>query len=742
MSVFYQPLINFFPNGRQLTVPIYQRKYSWEAKHWAQLFEDINKVGNSSKKTHFMGSLVYKTYVESLTTIVIIDGQQRVTTLSLLIAALANFLLEHPEHNELIGYKAQYIVDEYLYNSNREGQEKYKIVLTEEDNVVYKHILKSISEQDKAIITDDDKKNQVYKAYDYFTNKIDKENIKSIWDGIKKLQIITIDLMDSEDSPQEIFESLNSTGKTLDDADKIRNFILMDFPPKKQQEIYDEHWHPIEKELEKSSDLEGFIKNYMHVKRDNWVKGNEIYEEFKKIKAHEDFKDFDDSIKMEKIVEDIKKYWGYYRKIVFYDEKNPKLKQSFKSVDQLPYTVVRPFLMRLYEDYANKKLSPEDFCEIIYYTESYLLRRTICDRDSQSIKGFFDRMHKRFRDKGLKPNEYLKYFKDILSSRTGKTLMPDDEEFEKYFTNIDLFNKKRVYKYVLVKLTNYKTKDIVDFNTRATVEHIMPQNPDLSEEWQKELSYEGDDWEEIQTNYLHKVGNLTLTSANSELGDKPFMIKRTCKKGYDNSNYNINKYFKDNNITHWNKDEINKRGKILFNQAKEIWGLPEAFETKRKENFSSETVTLDSFEKPNKKYWTMFKEQINNSSIFNTEATPSDSNDFSLGLDYKNANISLKINSVTKEVKTQLIIKDKELYEYLEKRKDQIRYEINHEYKWESLETNKWSYITATTDEFDLEDDLEWENSIKWQIGVAEEIYYAFYDRIQEFKKIKESEKE
>lgn len=741
MRVVYQQLLNFFPSGRQLKIPIYQRKYSWEEKHWAQLFEDIYKVGNSSKMSHFLGSVVYKTYVDSLTTIVIIDGQQRVTTLSLLIAALANYLFEHPEHNELIQYKPKYIVNDYLYNSDREGQEKYKIVLTEEDNLVYKNILKSISEQDKSSITDDNKKNQVYKAYDYFTNKIDKENIKSIWEGIKKLQIITIDLMDSEDSPQEIFESLNSTGKTLDDADKIRNFILMDLGPKKQTEIYDDYWHPIEKELEKSSDLEGFIKNYMHVKRDNWVR-NETYEEFKKIKDHEDFKDFDESIKMEKIVEDIDKYWKYYRKIVFYEEKHPKLKQSFKSIDQLPYTVVRPFLMRLYEDYTKKLLSSEDFCEIIYYTESYLLRRTICDRDSQSIKGFFDRMHKRFRDKGLKPNEYLNYFKDILSTRQGKTIMPDDEEFEKYFTNIDLFNKKRVYKYVLVKLTNYKTKDIVDFKTRATVEHIMPQNPDLSEEWRKELSYDGDDWEEIQSNYLHVVGNLTLTSANSELGDKPFMTKRTCKKGYDNSNYNLNKYFKDNNITHWNKNEINKRSKFLFNQAKEIWGLPETFETKRKENISEDTVTLDSFVKPNKKYWTKFKEQINNSSIFSTEATPSDSNDFTLGLDYKNANISLKINSVTKEVKTQLVIKDKELYEHLEKQKDQIRYEINHEFKWESLETNKWSYITASTDEFDLEDDLEWENSIKWQIGVAEEIYYVFYDRIQDFKKIKESEKE
>lgn len=727
MIVGTDKFYTFLGKPQQIKIPIYQRKYSWEKKQWEQLFEDVKNVGESGKKTHFIGSLVYTSYVTSIPTIVVIDGQQRITTLSLLIAALANCLIETPSYKELVSFDPKFIVDEYLFNVNRTGEMKYKLLLTDDDDTVYKKIVDNILSKEKFILTDDDKKNGIYEAYEYFNNKIDEENIESLWRGILKLQIVFLNLEEGkEDSPQEIFESLNSTAKTLLPTDLIRNFILMDLDPDEQNLIYNEYWRPIEKVFEQSGEkFDEFIKNYLTIKKDNWV-SNDVYGEFKKFKGETDILT---------LVKDVQKYWEYFKKIVLYEEKNDKLKQSFKSINQLPYKIVRPFLMRLYEDYEQGDLSQHDFIEIINYTESYLLRRTICDRDSQSIKGFFDRMHKILRDENFKPNGYLEYYKSILGSRIGKTSMPDDDEFEYHFTNVDLYNKKNIRKYVLLKLNNYETNDLSDFK-RCTIEHIMPQNQNLSEDWRKEL---GEDWEEVHTNYLHVLGNLTLTSSNSEIGDKPFMKKRTMQKGYDKSNYNLNKYFKDNDITKWDREEIIERGNYLFKIAKEIWKLPETLETKGKNNTPGETMTLDSFGKPNVRYWTMCKQQINNfSPIFNTNITPKDSSDFYLSINSALANISLKINTKTKlkEVKTQLIIKDKELYNYLEKQKPEIKSELKLDLIWENLETNKSSTITVVTDEFDLDDDLEWNKSIKWQIDKAEMFYNAFHDRIQDFKKI------
>ena len=723
-------MFNFFLIGpKQFRIPIYQRNYSWGKKQWEQLFKDVNKVGSSDKKNHFIGSVVYTSHVLDIPTIIVIDGQQRITTLSLLIAALANCLIETNKYEKLIGYSPNDIVDEFLLNNNRKGDLKYKLLLTKDDDAIYKKIIDSIIPNEKNF-TDDEKNHQIYKAYEYFNNQIKENNIVSIWDGIKKLQIVYLNLEEGQDdSPQEIFESLNSTGKRLNDTDLIRNFILMDLKPDEQQEIY-EKWHPIENTFKKSSEFEDFIKYYLTVKRDNWVP-NEVYEEFKKFKGEKTIPE---------IVEDISKYLEIYKKIVFYEEKNSKLKKAFKSIDQLPYNIIRPFLMKLYEDYEKGELSLQDYIGIIKYSESYLLRRNICDRDSQSIKGFFDRMHQILIEETSGPKEYLNHFKYILSTRTGKTSMPDDEEFEKSLTTTDLYSKKNIAKYVLIKFNNYNSDGGIDFNSKPTIEHIMPQNPKLSQEWQKELESDGSDWEETHTNYLHILGNLTITSSNSELGDKPFIEKRKMDKGYDKSAYIINHYFEDNDIKHWNKTEINKRSKYLFEKAKEIWELPKTTET-RKDDTKEVQSTLDIPEKMNIRYWTMCKKQIAESPLLETNQTPKDLNHLGLPINSKSANIELRINSISKEVKTRLIIEDKKLYEYLEKQKPDIKSESKFDLEWESLETRKSSTITVTTFKFDLDDDLQWKKSIKWQIEVAEEFYKVFYNRIQEFKKIEESEK-
>lgn len=715
----------FLGQPQQLKIPIYQRKYSWERKQCEQLFKDIERIGQSDKKSHFIGSLVFQSYRGRISTLVIIDGQQRITTLSLIMAALARYLVENPEAQNIIDYDAEYIVNEYLFNVNRKGEMRYKLLLTDDDDKIYKKIIDNILPKDEFKFNDNDKSSKLFKSYELFRKTINEENVEAIWRGIDKLYIVSLDLgEDGEDSPQAIFESLNSTGKELNSTDLIRNFLLMDLSPEEQESIYYNYWRPIEKVFENNKEsFDEFIKHYLIIQYNNIIYGD-IYDAFKKFRKQERFKTIED------LVKDVYKYWEFFKKIIFNEEKNSKLKQSFKSINQLPYNIIRPFIIRLYEDYEKGNLKLEEFIEIINYTESYMVRRAICDRDSQSLNAVFAKMYKR-----LDPDNYLESYKYVLSSRIGKTSIPDDDEFEKYFVNVDLYHSKGINRYVLLKLTNFNSKELTDIG-ECNIEHIMPQNPNLSEEWKEEL---GPDWEEIHTNYLHVVGNLTLTGSNSELGDKPFMEKRKMHGGFDESTINLNSYFK--NVSHWNKDEIIKRSNILFEYAKEIWKYPylsdetkAKYDDKHKQSTLDDEFKQDNSENPNIRYWTQFIKQMEeNYPIFNTQRKPSTRNEFILPTGKNKAKIHLSINSITNEVRTQLVISDKKLYEYLYNQKNEIESEFNIEFTWENLEDKKSASIFIINDKFDLEDDWEWDNSIKWQLDTAEIMYAAFKDKINEF---------
>ena len=732
MEVSYTLFVQFLDQTQQLKIPIYQRRYSWEKKHCEKLLEDIMDIGKSNKPSHFMGSIVFKTSRGRMTNLSIIDGQQRITTMTMLFAALVDYLFKNPQDAERNDVDdAESVADDFLFNPKKKGEFNYKLVLTEDDNPIYKKIINNLLDEEELRLNDNDSRNRLYKSFKFYSENIKEDNVDSIWKGINKLKIVTLDLSDAE-SPQAIFESLNSTGKELNSSDLIRNYLLMDLSEEEQNDIYNNYWHKIESSFENSKEsFDDFIKHYLNIQYNNVIKGN-IYDNFRKF-TEEKAEQFNDVFELIKdLVGDVEKYWEYFKKVIFLEETNRKLKRSFETLNQLPYTIVRPFIYRLYEDYDKEELNSEEFIEIINYTESYMLRRTIDSRDSEALKGFFTKAYQK-----LDKENYVESYKYLLLSSSGQSIMPTDSEFKEAFISRDLYKARNINKYVLLKLTNFNESNEPTHMEDVNIEHIMPQNTNLSTAWQEEL---GDDWQKVHEKYLHKVGNLTLTGNNSRLGDRPFMEKRTMAGGFDESHVHLNEYFKNNEIEHWNEEEIIKRSNLLFDKAKQIWKYPTiSAETIEKYKNKPEETTLDVFhqEEPtnnNKRYWTDCKNKIDNyyQGIF-TSTKPSLRNDYRLYVGWQGGRIQLNVNSYTNEVKSQIYIKDnKELFNYLYNQKEEIEDECDLDLIWESLEEQASSTISVTNI-FDLDDDWEWDESIEWQLKIAEKLYHTFSDRITAF---------
>ena len=733
MDVSHTYFVQFLDQTQQLKIPIYQRRYSWEKKHCEKLLEDIMNIGESDKPSHFMGSIVFRSRRRRITTLSIIDGQQRITTMTMLFAALVDYLKKNPQDAERIDVDdADAVAYDFLINANKRGDQWFKLVLTEDDDPIYRNIIKSLVNGDELRLSSDDSRSRMYKSFKFYSENIKEDNVHSIWKGINKLMIVTLDLTDAE-SPQAIFESLNSTGLELNKSDLIRNYLLMDLNDDDQREIY-RKWHKIESSFENSKEsFDDFIKHYLSIKYNNVIKGD-IYENFKKFteeKAEEE--QFNDNFELiEDLVDDVKKYWEYFKQVVFLEEGKRKLRRSFETLNQLPYTTVRPLILRLYEDYANHELDPEEFIEIINYTESYMLRRTIGGRDSDTVKGSFPKIYEL-----LDKANYLESYQYFLLSKGGQSKFPTDQEFYEAFISRELYNARNIRKYVLLKLTNFNETNERTHIEDVNIEHIMPQNANLSLDWQEEL---GDDWQDVHKEYLHRVGNLTLTANNSRLSDKTFMEKRTMPGGFDGSHIHLNEYFKDNDIEHWNKEEIIKRADFLFDKAKQIWKYPTLSpETIERYRDQPEETTLDDYpqDEPtnnNKRYWTDCQNKIDNhyQGIF-TSTQPSIRSDYRLYVQWPRRTwIQLNVNSYTNEVKSQIVFRDKELFNYLYNQKDEIEEGTDLDLFWESLD-ERASATISVTNIFDLEDDWAWDASIEWQLEIAEKLYNTFSDRIRAF---------
>ncbi|MGY0694371.1 DUF262 domain-containing protein [Virgibacillus sp. FSP13] len=545
--------------NQQFVIPVYQRTYKWTRIHCGQLYSDILKASNTDSKNHFIGSIVHisdqnvpVTRVKPLT---IIDGQQRLTTVSLLLLALKNYLDENP-YPSITSDE----INQYLVNTNKKEEEYIKLQLTKQDRDIYSSLInKTKIEIEYHCILDN-------YMYFYDSIKSGQIDIEKLYEGIAKLIIVEVSLEREHDNPQLIFESLNSTGEKLTEADLIRNFLLMDLKSTFQKQIYNQYWFPIEiklKEDESNKELSAFIRDYLTFKTKKIPKKSAVYTDFKKY-FNQYYSREPETI--ENLMKDLLMFAGYYERILRCNEKDYEINECLRDLDSIDIKIIHPLILPLYYDYEHNLLTKEDFIYLLRLIESYLIRRVICGYPTQGLNKVFVSLIKDI-DRG----DHVTSFEKILANKKGNHRFPNNDEFKRSFIVKDIYNlSPKNRKYILFKLENNKSKERLHIDADITIEHILPQSPKLSDEWINAL---GPNWKEIHNTYLHTIGNLTLTGYNKNMSNKFFTKKRDTPGGFRDSVARLNKELK--NLDTWNEEEIVKRANKLFEYAQEAWNYPE-----------------------------------------------------------------------------------------------------------------------------------------------------------------------
>ncbi|GAA8849129.1 DUF262 and DUF1524 domain-containing protein [Helicobacter pylori] len=536
-------LLNFIKDNQknQLVIPIYQRVYSWEKEQCKQLWDDIIKIGRDDKMNgHFIGSILYVKH--SGNTLLIIDGQQRLTTITLLLIALKDHLSDEVKRKE--------IEDHYLINSNRDGDKKFRLILSESDKDTLLYLI------DKDRRKPSEPSSKIVENFKLFEEWISKNTnqLETIFRGLEKLMIVRIALKKGKDDPQLIFESMNSKAMELAQTDLIRNYIVMETEVEKQEVFYNKHWRAMEEDFKQNEKwFDRFVRHYLTIKIREIPNINKVYVAFKHYQQER-------GIETEALLQDLQKYCGYFCQIKFKKEANKDLNKALSFLVDLDMDVVYPLLLELYSDYSDGVLSKQDFIPIIVLIESYLVRRAVCGLGTNSLNKVFPSFTKH-----IQKDEYFKSLKVHFGSLTEKQRFPNNDEFKDCFIMIDFYNFKKK-KYFFERLENFDTKEPVPTH-EYTIEHIMPQK--LDEEWKKAL---GQDYERIHTQYLHTIGNLTLTGYNQEYSNKSFQEKQGMEKGFNQSPLRLNQSLRD--LESFGEEEIKKRANDLADLALKIWTYP------------------------------------------------------------------------------------------------------------------------------------------------------------------------
>ncbi|GAA8683619.1 DUF262 and DUF1524 domain-containing protein [Helicobacter pylori] len=538
-------LLEFFEQNQtnQFVIPIYQRLYSWKKEQCEQLWDDIIKIGGNDKMNgHFIGSILYvldgNTHSSPL---LIIDGQQRLTTITLLLIALRNHSSDEVKRKE---------IESYLINSNKDGDKKFRLILSESD----KDTLLFLIDKDRRKPSEPSLKIvENFKLFEKWIRK-NTDKLETIFKGLEKLMIVWIALKKEKDDPQLIFESTNSKGIELTQADLIRNYIIMETEVEKQEDFYNQYWRAMEEEFKQNETLfNRFVRHYLTIKTREIPNINKVYEAFKDYQQKE-------GIGIETLLQDLQKYCGYFCQIAFKKEADKDLNKALSFLVDLEMDVVYPLLLELYSDYKDGVLSKQDFIPIIYLTESYLCRRAVCGLGTNSLNKVFPSFTKKIDKK-----QYLKSVEEHFGSLTGNQKFPNNDEFKKLFITIDFYHFKKT-KYFLERLENFDTKEPVD-TQECTIEHIMPQI--LTEEWKRDL---GENFKAIHEKYLHTIGNLTLTGYNEKYSNNSFQEKRNMEKGFNQSPLRLNQSLKD--LEPFGEKKIEKRANDLADWALKIWTYP------------------------------------------------------------------------------------------------------------------------------------------------------------------------
>ena len=576
-------LLDFLKKSPQFVIPIYQRTYSWTAKECLQLWDDIIRTGkDNSVLAHFVGSIVYIEkglyQISSQSPLLVIDGQQRLTTVTLLLSALVKFLENAPSDAQepVDGFTPRKLKNYYLLNPLEEGERYFKLILSQTDKT---SLMAIVDGRDRP----KEPSHRVIENYNFFESLIEKSDLQALCKGLAKLIVVDIALSRDQDNPQLIFESMNSTGRELTQADLIRNFILMSLEPTRQTQLYEEYWRPMEKDFGQEaygSYFDRFMRHYLTVKTGEIPNVREVYEAFKSHVGTKDVKEKG----VEYLLREIKKFSQYFCSMVLGAETDEGLKKAFHDLRELKVDVAYPFLLELYEDYKKEVLSRNDFLQIVRLIEAYVFRRAVCNIPTNSMNKTFGTF-----TKTVNKNCYLESVKAHFQFLPSYRRFPNDDEFKRDLQTRDLY-KFRSRSYWLRRLENHGRKERVTVD-EYTIEHILPQNENLPVAWKNAL---GPNWDVIQQTYLHTLGNLTLTGYNSEYSDKPFSEKRDMKGGFKESPLKLNIGL--GNLKQWNEATIKDRALNLAQEAVLVWSAPnlnlEILENHKTKSIPKNTYTI------------------------------------------------------------------------------------------------------------------------------------------------------
>jgi uncharacterized protein with ParB-like and HNH nuclease domain/predicted transport protein len=540
------------------------------------------------REGHFIGSIVRidEESTANSTIAMVIDGQQRLTTLTLLILALRNFALENHE----CGVNPDKITDTLLLNKHEIGNAKYKLLLTQSDREA---LIKKI----ECAPTPNSLKSRVLDNYGFFAGQIPNGEISPIdlYNAIGKLQIVDIVLDRRYDDPQAIFESLNSTGMDLKDSDLIRNHLLMGLDSVTQTDVYNNVWRPTEVLFDyehRSILLDNFFRDYLTMKLGRIPRKNEVYKEF--LSYHKNC-----GLSIRGLCQDIYCFAKHYSDMYFIRSDDAALKSMYGDMKAIRMEVAYPFLLKVHNDKENGLITTEELCEIVQLCISYILRRSVCDIPTNSLNKTFATMKN-----AIKNEDYLNSVKAFFILLNSYKEFPDNERFIDVFRSRDIYNMNRC-RYILERLENWDNKLVVSLQN-LTIEHIIPQSYSLSADWETAL---GNNWSEVQKKYLHTIGNLTLTAYNSEMGDSSFAYKLAMEGGFRESALRLNKYVVAQ--TTWGEKQVNERAIQLGEIAKKTWPYPtltdEELAPYRRQDDTAPEYSLDSYDQINEHNRALFE---------------------------------------------------------------------------------------------------------------------------------------
>lgn len=558
------------PNHRYI-IPVYQRRYDWKIENCKQLYNDLLRLAKDKEGNHFFGSIVSDVVgAGSITEYHIIDGQQRLTTVTLLLLAIAKLVEKGEAYSNEVDLNEQ-IMERFIISKWAKEDDKVKLIPVKRDRKALHYLI--FGEEDEYI-----ENSNLTINYKYFYERLKKDShiIDEIYSAIQRLQVISITLEKGDDA-QLIFESLNSTGLALSEGDKIRNFILMNLPLEKQNKYFEKYWIKIEDFTNKR--IDNFVRNYLSIKTFSMPTMSKVYFEFKDyVNRH--------SESLETLLEDMLKYSKFYKKLLDGESgfKNKELDSSMFNLKKMEISVTEPFFMEVFSLNNESMLSLDDLIGIFNTIEIYLFRRNICGVASNALNKIFLNLNKDIvRYDGTTEN-YVEKLKYNLINKKDSGRFPKDEEFYENLNNKEIYLMRGRFKnYLFNKIENYntvETKDIYNHLDDGTysIEHIMPQK--LNDDWFEEL---GDNVEEIHEKWIHKLGNLTITGYNSDMGNSSFEKKRDGKHGFKKSGIRMNQDLAL--LDSWGEEEIEKRHRDLLDLAvHEIWKYPSTnFELQRED---------------------------------------------------------------------------------------------------------------------------------------------------------------